>query len=163
MKRLLASLLALLSLAATAAVAWAGPIEDRLDEAWGGIDPRAVPTGVLYDRVLPLSGIERFDGGPLAPPISFRNWRQLYDELRRASADPAARPAPAELADIARETGATIPIGIVFDRYDRARPDALERGALLERNGRFALGAGAAFATHTAFAAAALAPHGARG
>ena len=81
--------LSLLALALIAAPLSAGPIEDRLAQAYGQLNPGG--NGVLYDRVLPLSGIERFDGRHGAPTADAKVWRQIYDELRRASSDPAAR------------------------------------------------------------------------
>lgn len=135
----------------------AGPIEDRLAEAYGGIDPSQLETRVLYDRVLPLSGIERFDGSPGAPAATGRLWLQLYDELRRASANPAARPNTTALR---RSTGRPdeVPLAIVFDRYQRIRPDAIARGDAAIENGRLKLLRPEALERHTAFAAAALRP-----
>jgi len=148
--------LSLLALALIAAPLSAGPIEDRLAQAYGQLDPGG--NGVLYDRVLPLSGIERFDGRHGAPTADAKVWRQIYDELRRASSDPAARPAVESVFESARPRHDAIPIALLFDRYQRIRPDALERGALVREGDRLALGHGAAFETRTAFAAAALRP-----
>jgi triacylglycerol esterase/lipase EstA (alpha/beta hydrolase family) len=134
----------------------AGPIEDRLQDALGALDARELETGVLYDRVLPLSGIERFAGEPGAAVASRGLWRQLYEELRRASADPNLRPPAEAVLDRARTRQDAVPIALVFDRYQRIRPDALDRGALALRDGRLVRGKGVAYETHTAFAAAAL-------
>jgi len=147
------SLLAL-ALLVTAAPLAAGPIEDRLDQTYGRLDPGE--TGVLYDRVLPLSGIERFDGRPGAPAVDAHLWRQIYDELRRASSNPASRPSPQALFERARQRQDAIPIALLFDRYRRIRPDALERGALVREGDRLVPGHGEAYETRTAFAAAAL-------
>ncbi len=163
MPRSLVSLLTLASIAALATLATAGPIEDRLATTFGRIDPAALHTGVLYDRVLPLSGIERFDGRAESPAASFNLWRQLYDELRRASNDPEARPAADAIAARAAVHGEAVPIALVFDRYERIRKDALERGALVREGESLVLGHGEAFETHTAFAAATLRPQTWRG
>ena len=136
--------------------AGAGPIEDRLQEALGSLDPRELQTGVLYDRVLPLSGIERFSGKDGAAVASRGLWRQIYEELRRASADPNARPPAEDLVERARRRQDAVPLAVLFDDYERIRPDALDRGALEMRNGRLARGSGEAFERRTAFAAAAL-------
>ena len=134
---------------------FAGAIEDRLHEALERLDTSDLQTGVLYDRVLPLSGIERFagDGHTVA---SRALWRQLYEELRRASADPGQRPPAEELIARARHRQDAVPLAVVFDRYERIRPDALERGAVEIRDGHLVRGRGEAFEAHTAFAAAAL-------
>src|SRR5882672_2039609 len=63
-------------------------IERGLADALRPLDGLALRTGVLYDRVLPLSGIERYDGSAAAATPSLATWRQLYDELRRASSAP---------------------------------------------------------------------------
>lgn len=151
-------LLAILVLLPTAGPALAGPIEDRLAETYGEVDPAVLKTGVLYDRVLPLSGIERFDGRAGAPAASDRLWLQLYDELRRASADPSARPEAATLHADAGARHDAVPIALVFDRYERLRPEAIARGEASIRDGRLTASRGEAFETHLAFAAAALRP-----
>jgi hypothetical protein len=137
--------------------AQAGPIEARLAEAYGGVDSRLVDTGVLYDRVLPLSGIERFDGRPGAPAASDRLWLQLYDELRRASGNPDARPAPSDLRQRA-DRSETVPLALLFDRYQRVAQDAVDRGNAAIENGRLRILNPQALETHQAFAAAALRP-----
>jgi putative serine esterase DUF676 len=136
--------------------ALAGPVEDRLQAALGALDTRELKTGVLYDRVLPFSGIERFTGDAGSAVASRSVWRQLYEELRRASADPSRRPAAEDLIERARRHDDAIPLALVFDDYERIRPDALERGALAERGGRLVRGSGQAYERRTAFAAAAL-------
>ena len=85
-------------------------------------------TGVLYDRVLPLSGIERFDGGVRSRPIDFATWRQVYDEIRRASLPAPFQPATATLAAASQDAHRTgvIPIAILDARYERLRPEAVD-------------------------------------
>lgn len=133
----------------------AGAIDDRLLEALGRLDTRDLKTGVLYDRVLPLSGIERFAGDGRA--VASRGlWRQLYEELRRASDEPGRRPSADDLIERARQRQDAVPLAVVFDDYERIRPDALERGALAIQDGHLVRGTGEAFEARTAFAAAAL-------
>ena len=109
--------------------AFAGAIEDQLQQALGRLDTSDLQTGVLYDRVLPLSGIERFAGDGRAV-ASRALWRQLYEELRRASADPTQRPSAETLIERARRRQGAVPLAVVFDGYERIRKDALERGAI---------------------------------
>jgi hypothetical protein len=133
----------------------AGAIEDRLREALERLDTRDLETGVLYNRVLPLSGIERFAGDGRA--VASRDlWRQLYEELRRASADPTGRPSAEDLIERARLRHDAVPLAVIFDRYERIRPDAIVRGAIEVRDGQLVRGPGEAFEVRTAFAAAAL-------
>jgi hypothetical protein len=135
--------------------ALAGAIEDRLQAALERLDTHDLQTGVLYNRVLPLSGIERFAGDGQA--VASRGlWRQLYEELRRASADPTQRPEADVLIERAHRRQDAVPLAVVFDRYERIRPDALERGAVVVRDGHLERGSGEAFEARTAFAAAAL-------
>jgi hypothetical protein len=135
--------------------AFADAIEDQLREALGRLDTSDLQTGVLYERVLPLSGIERFAGDGRA--VASRSlWRQLYEELRRASADPTQRPTAEALIERARQRQDAVPLAVVFDGYERIRPDAMERGAVAIRDGHLVRGSGEAFEAHTAFAAAAL-------
>ncbi|MGH6953446.1 MAG: hypothetical protein ACREGL_04645, partial [Alphaproteobacteria bacterium] len=136
----------------------AAPIEQALAEALRGLGPHPTPTGILYDRMLPLSGIERFDGTPGAPPVSPATWRQILFELRGASDDPARWPDATVLAARARPNPAATPIALLDVHYDRLRPDAVERGALRVRDGRLERGAGEAFAGARVFAATALRP-----
>jgi hypothetical protein len=153
-----AVVLAVVTLALTLLIprgAIAGAIEDRLREALERLDTRDLQTGVLYDRVLPLSGIERFAGDGHA--VASRDlWRQLYEELRRASADPTRRPPAEALIERARQRQGAVPLAVVFDRYERIRHDALERGTIEIRDGHLVRGSGEAFEARTAFAAAAL-------
>jgi hypothetical protein len=85
--------------------------------AHAGPEPAAaVPD---YARVLPLSGIERFDGRAGAAAINRATWLQLYDELRRASADPAGRPSVVALHERASDGArrGVVPLAIVDERY----------------------------------------------
>lgn len=135
-----------------------------LARALAPLDSRAA-TGVLYDRVLPLSGIERFDGRTGAPPADLATWRQLYFELERASLTPTGWPGLAALARGARESSraGVIPLAVVDERYDRLRPDALSSGAVVARAGRLEPGSGEALRQERAFAATALVDHTYRG
>jgi hypothetical protein len=141
----------------------AGPIEDRLADAFRDVDTRAVASGVLMDRVVPVVDVARFDGGSDAPVATRGTWLQIVHQLASASAHPDARPSAPAIAARARLRGDAIPIGLVFDRYERIRSDALARGALTVREGRLAGGGSEAFETRTAFTAAALRPATYRG
>lgn len=108
-----------------------------------GADTRAllvgakVPSGILYDRVLPLSGIERFDGRSGRLAVGMTLWAQIYDELRRAADESPLMPFRAFLTD-ARQSAGTgrVPIAMLNMRYHRIREDAFERGLLAVRDGR---------------------------
>jgi hypothetical protein len=136
--------------------ALAGPIEDRLADALRDLDTRSVSTGVLAERVVPVVDLGRFDGGLAAQVATRRTWLQAYQQLARAAADPTRRPSAEALVDRPRLQNGAVPIGMVFDRYERIRPDAIERGALRVRDGRLQGGGPEAFERRTAFLAAAL-------
>jgi hypothetical protein len=88
----------------------------------------ASPTGILYDRVLPLSHIERYDGRTAAPPARPATWWQIYDELRRAADSPTG-PDPLALRERARQQARSgvIPLALLDYRYERLTPDAAGR------------------------------------
>lgn len=148
-------------LAAPAMAAGSGA-SDRLTRVLSGLmtaPPGAGPeTGVLYDRVLPFSVIERYDGSPGAPGASWHDWRQMYDEIRRAGA--ASFPSLESLAERARRAGGenVVPVAILRARYDRLRPDALASGAVQMRAGRLVPGAGDPYLEGRVVAASALRP-----
>jgi hypothetical protein len=118
-------------------------VNQRLEVMLAGVPPESVPTGVLYDRVVGLSRIAEFDGAPDSPPATLREWRQMQDEIRRASLAPP--PAAERLAQ------GVVPIGLLDFRYARLRPEAL-----VVRDGRLTLGAGDPFRVQRVFAAAPL-------
>ncbi len=129
-------------------------IESDRARVLGELDARALRTGILYDRVLPLSHIERYDGSEQSRPASRGTWRQLYDELRRASTAPA-QPELEFLVEQAhaRARQEIIPLALLDYRYERIRPDAL---GWIQREGRLPPGEGDPFIESRAFAAAAL-------
>src|SRR5258705_2925030 len=113
-------------------------------------------TGVLYDRVLPLAGLERLDGSAAAPVITAATWRQAWDELRRASLVPGPGPDLAALAADARAAlrEGVIPLAILDRGFERLAPGSPVADALAGR---------ASLVASRAFAAAALAPRTHRG
>jgi hypothetical protein len=156
--RVIAPLLVLLSVA-SAPPSFAGAASDALARLFEGIPAEKVASGILYDRVLALSDIGAYDGSVASPPATLAEWRQVYHELSRASLGAPAWPALDVVMDRGRarlRDDAALPIALMNIRYDRVRSDALETGALVRAGDRFALGAGEAFETHRAFAAAAL-------
>ena len=101
-----------------------------LSELFAEIAPGTAPSGVLYDRVLPLSALEELDGGVYAPTVSLARWRQAYHEIRRAADDTSALPALEELRNWPARitTVESIPIAILDYDYHLLREDAFEKG-----------------------------------
>jgi hypothetical protein len=116
-----------------------------------------VPSGILYDRVLPLSGIERFDGRSGRNETGMTLWAQIYDELRRAADGSPLAPFRTFLSDALRSAGPErVPVAILDMRYDRIRQDAFERGLLAVRDGRIVETGENPYREARAFAACAL-------
>lgn len=109
-----------------------GGASARLTEALSEIPASAVPSGILYDRVLSLSDPSRFDGSALAPAASPVEWRQLYDEMRRASSKMPNWPEPSELARRTQLGGAlpTLQLSLLDVDYERLPKDAFDSGRL---------------------------------
>ncbi len=127
-------LVALLLLPVRAA---AGP-GDVLRQALAGLDPAGIPTGILYDRVVPMSGLVAQDGSAGAPPVTPAAWRQMLLEMTLASLGPTPWPEVSQIRQAARRARGTglVPLAVLDLRYDRIRPDALERGLLVWAGGR---------------------------
>ncbi len=95
------------------------------------------PSGILYDRVLPFSGIERFDGRSGRFAAGMALWAQIYDELGRAADETPLAPFRAFRAAAIESSGPErVPVAVLNMRYDRIREDAFERGLLAVRDGR---------------------------
>jgi hypothetical protein len=123
-----------------------------------------VPSGILYDRVLPLSGIERFDGRSGRLAVGMTLWAQIYDELRRAADESPLMPFRAFRADALRSSGAgRVPVAMLNMRFHRIREDAFERGLLEVRDGRIVEAGENPYREARAFAACALRDHTHRG
>lgn len=116
------------------------------------------PSGILYDRILPLSRIADLDGADSSPSATPADWRQIYDELRRASLSPPTWPPLQEVLHRAESPGrrGPIPIAVLDFRYERIRPAALEGGSLVASADRLAIGSGNPFVSRRAVVATAL-------
>lgn len=152
---------------AAAAAAGAGA---RLAAALADLDASAVPSPVLIDRVLPISGLAAHDGRPGAPPVTAALWRQMLDELRRASPTPPPSwpdPAQARAAAGQARAGGAVMLALLDVGYARLRPDAVASGLLAREGERLAPRPGlderALYETGRVFAAAALSDGTTRG
>jgi triacylglycerol esterase/lipase EstA (alpha/beta hydrolase family) len=115
-----------------------------LDEALSGIVPLA-HSGILYDRVIPLAHIERFDGSPTAPIVDAATWRQAWDELSRATLGAAHAPELEQVLESARAARreGVLPLALFDIAYDRLRPEALTDGSVSVQGDRLVPLAGA--------------------
>lgn len=163
MIRRIAFVLVLFAMALPAAAAVATSPFGQAAAALDGLDPARIPTGRLYDRALPMSGLVLQDGTGSGPAVGAAAWRQMLHEMRLSSlALPGSWPTPDQARaeeHRAREAG-IIPIAVLDAAYARLRDDALEAG-LVAFDGDHLVETPAAAATspylvRQAFAAAAL-------
>ncbi|MFC1573054.1 T9SS type A sorting domain-containing protein [Candidatus Eisenbacteria bacterium] len=137
----------------------------ELERVLADLSDEHVQSGILYDRILPLSRIEEFDGTKGAPAATLREWRQMYYEIRRASISLPPWPSLETVSQRA-ETGiqrGVVPLAIMDFRYDKLRPDALLQGAIIVRDGRLTLGTGDPFISQRVFSVAPLREYTHRG
>lgn len=108
-----------------AGAAGAGPLTERLREAAAPWEARAA-TGILYDRVLPMSRLAAHDGSPASAPASLAAWRQIYDEMWRASLAKPAWPGLESLRQEGRRgrDRGVVPLAGLHLRYDRIDPES---------------------------------------
>ncbi len=111
---------------------------EHLQKALEGLDPAGIPTGILYDRVVPLSRVSECDGGGETPPLGPREWRQMCFEMTNAALEKPAWPPVGEIDARAKEMTRVgiVPVAFLNIRYDRIRPGAFEDGTLAVRDGR---------------------------
>ena len=85
-------------------------------------------TGILYDRVLPLSRIEELDGSARARPTTRSQWNQVLFELTRASIAKPTWPDHRAVAESARRASdaGVVPIAILDFDYERSRAGVTE-------------------------------------
>lgn len=60
-------------------------LRSYLDRAYGKVEQSPLPSGILYDLVVPVAGIEKFQGDATADAATFETWIQIAHEMRRAS------------------------------------------------------------------------------
>lgn len=129
------------------------------------VDARDVPTGILYDRVLPLGRAGEVDGSAESPVLTRSRFLQLYFEMNRASLVAPDRATEPDLR--ARERAlsplAPVPIAVMQMRYNALAPGALESGAARVEDGHLVLSAPGAIVEHELFAAAPARDHTYRG
>ncbi len=98
----------------------------------GAALPEHTPTGVLIDRVLPLSRLDRLDGSADAPAATLSRWRQAVHEMSRAAEVKPDWPDIRALQDaaLANIDPREIPLAVLLGRYDRM--DGVEKTATAE-------------------------------
>ena len=159
--RLLTVLFVVLSVTSTAAET----PNDRLAAMASSIDARLVPTGILYDRVVPLTAIESFDGSADSPSISTSKWLQAFRQLRGAHLREPSWPDAAALRarGKAEAPRGSFSIAIVNSGYNRLGAQSLDDGTLRVIDGRLVVDDPRAIVERRLFAVSALRDVTARG
>ncbi|MBL0060688.1 MAG: hypothetical protein IPP40_04165 [bacterium] len=82
-----------------------------------------LPSGILYDLVAPLSGIEKYDGSETAEASEFATWLQISFELRRASLRESVIPDQKHFRELRRIAQAKDkhPLALLMFDYQTAR------------------------------------------
>ncbi len=95
--------------------------EYRTAQSKSATDP--LPSGIFYDLVAPLSGIERFDGSAESPVIDFKTWVQISHELRRADLSQSNLPSHKVFRERQKlaQTSQTFPISLLLFDYQAVR------------------------------------------
>ncbi len=85
----------------------------------------AVPTGILYDLAIPLSGINYYDGTKTAAANTLKNWKQIYVELKKGTLQQDQFKELNAVNEIAKRylSGNVIPISTLLYRYNRLDDD----------------------------------------
>ena len=138
-----------------------GRIGDRLADVLRDIPADRIDSGILYDRVLPLSVIDEQSDAARSKPITKTDWLQIYSEMYRACLTTPSWPEPSTVTRQAAQEVPTgvVPIAVMNFLYNRFRPDAFQIGALEVREGRVVLGASEPFVLGRAFFATPLLDH----
>jgi hypothetical protein len=124
---------ALLIFVATGIIGFVQPVvSSGVSEITSGLNETNIPTGILYDRVVPLSRIAAHNGSPAAPPATPVQWKQMVFEITRASLGTPAWPGLAAVLDQTGDSAIRgfIPLVAMSFEYNRIRPDALADGTL---------------------------------
>ena len=166
MRRLIPAIVCLLLFSGGAAGATGrNTAPERLQKTFEGLDPAGIPTGILYDRVVPLSRVSECGGGEETPPLGPREWRQMCFEMTKAALERPAWPPVGEIDARAKEMTRVgiVPVAFLNIRYDRIRPGAFEDGTLAVSDGRVVLSKGEPFVTERLFAVSAMTGYTHRG
>ena len=89
-----------------------------------------VPTGFLYDKVVPFSQIYRYSGRANSGKLSLKGWRQIFFELRKSSVDKPLLPALESVRAAARQKykdKRVFSIGLLDLKYNALKKEAVLR------------------------------------
>ncbi len=97
-----------------------------------------LPSGIFYDLVAPLSGIEKFDGSQYAEANEFSSWLQIGYELRRASLSESVIPDQKLFRELRRDAQAKDehPLALLMFDYQTAKSGADRDHIIGYQNGK---------------------------
>ena len=101
-----------------------------LRNEYGSVEASPIPTGILYDLVLPLANLAEINE---TDELSLNRWIQAAHELKRASFDGSGLPSHDQFRLIGQSAAREHehPLGILFYQYNRIRPEMQRDNALL--------------------------------
>ncbi|MDD5724444.1 MAG: hypothetical protein PHY29_12025, partial [Syntrophales bacterium] len=101
------------------------------------IKARDVPTGLLYDRVTPLSEIHYFDGRAGSKTLDLKRWKQILFELRQSSIERPFLPALESVDTLAKQryrAKGILPIAVLDLKYNTIKKGISEKEVSGPRN-----------------------------
>ncbi|OIP03909.1 MAG: hypothetical protein AUJ97_03610 [Bacteroidetes bacterium CG2_30_32_10] len=101
------------------------------------LEPKYITTGILHNRVIDYSKIQKFQGLTTDSITDYNNWYQMYWELSRADIKKSTSlPNIYEVQKNAteKEKKGVIQIGIINMFYNTIKPDAIDKGQLKMEN-----------------------------
>ncbi len=115
-------------------------IDEYQEKLFRNIDRNQIETGILYDKVIPFSNIEKFDGGKDSGIVTLKNWNQMYFEMYQASVEKPSIPPLEGIRKISKTrrikaTNEIIEIAVMNFHYDQIKQDAIEKGLLKVEDG----------------------------
>ena len=137
-----------------------------LKGAINSIKAEHVTTGMLYDKVVPLSEIHLFDGRAEAKTLDLIRWKQIFFELKKSSIKKPFLPAFESLKERARHkymARGVIPIAILDLKYNTIKKEIQVSDAEYERGLKTREFSASDFDKNHVFAASTLKPSTWRG
>jgi len=106
--------------------------EDLINDVFGNLDKTEITTGILYNRVICYSPVEKYTGTNPDTVTDLENWKQMYFEIYNAHVNPPTIPTIFEVDSLATLSvnNGTIPIAIMNFNYNIIKDSAVVDGLL---------------------------------
>jgi len=108
-------------------------------KAFENFNKQKIKTGVLYDQVTPLSGIENYSGTSKTKQLNIGKWRQIYHELNNASFNKKALLNMSALKKQVKKDlrNRILTVGIIDYKYNQLKENAVEKGLIKLENDKY--------------------------